>query len=135
MYFSIHIIRYRYVIDHVIAIKVKVIDPGIFIIQVPFKSFQCFRFLKQVHHSVEVKVISRQTKVFFGPVLCTNKHRCCCKDCKYRYGKYSFHGFRFLDYYLFNLIKAKGVPNKKPDRFDRVLINSAEEEGFEPPVP
>jgi len=59
----VSIIDHPYVVDPVVSVQVKVIDPGILIIQVAFKTLEGFRFLKEFHHGKEVQIVSRQTQV------------------------------------------------------------------------
>ena len=77
VHISIDIIGNRNIIYEVVTIQVQVIDGGFFVIQAPLKSFQGFRFLEQIHHGVEIQVVSRQTQVFIGIVLCRYEGRSC----------------------------------------------------------
>jgi len=72
------------VVDKIIVVKVEVIDPGIFIIQVFFETFKCFRFLEQVHHGVKVEVVTWQSKVLCRVVLCSGCASCCYQQCEDR---------------------------------------------------
>jgi len=56
---SIDIVADSYIINKVIAIKVEVIDPGILVVKVSFKTFKCFGFLEHLHYSIKVKIIAR----------------------------------------------------------------------------
>jgi predicted membrane protein len=73
------IVRNRNVIYQVVAVQVQVIDHGLIIIQATLKSFQGLGFLEEVHHGIEVKVVSRQSEVFFRVILGIYSNRCCCK--------------------------------------------------------
>jgi hypothetical protein len=112
VHISVCIIRNCDIIYIVIAVQVEVVNCRFLIVQASFKLFQCLRLLEQIHHSVEVEIVSRQTKVLFGIVLGNNVHGCCYKDCCY-YGMYCFHGVQFL-MIAFGMVKTKAVPKKKP---------------------
>jgi hypothetical protein len=86
VYISFHIVRNRNIIYKVIAVQVQVVDHGFLVIQALFKSFQGFRILEQIHHSIEVKIVSRQTKVFIGIALCRYSQGSCCKESQGIYG-------------------------------------------------
>jgi hypothetical protein len=70
VYLSLGIIGNRDVIDVVVAVQVQVVDHGLLVVQAPFECFQCLGFLEQVHHGIQVQVVSRQTQVFIRVILC-----------------------------------------------------------------
>jgi hypothetical protein len=49
----------------VIPVQVQVIHFRIFLIKLPFKTFQRLRLLKKLQNCVEIEVISRQIEFFF----------------------------------------------------------------------
>jgi hypothetical protein len=79
---AFHIVGNRNVVYEIISVQVQVIDHGLLIIQALFKSFQGLRLLEQIHYGIEVKVVSRQTQVFFGIVLRSYRYCSCGKDQK-----------------------------------------------------
>jgi hypothetical protein len=81
VYIPIHIISNRNIIDKVVPIQIQVVDHVLTVIQASLKSFQGFRLLEQVHHGIEVKIVTRKTEIFTGIILSRHKHRCRCKDC------------------------------------------------------
>ena len=82
VYITVYIILNCDVVDKVVVVQVEIVDPGIFIIQVSLETFKCFRFLEQVHHCIQVKVVTRQSKVLFRVVLCPDCASCCYQQCE-----------------------------------------------------
>ena len=80
MNIPVNIVENLYIIDVMIVVKVKIVDPGVFIIQAPFKPFKSFGFLEQIHHRIKVKVVARKTQIFIRIFL---RHHCC-PGCNYR---------------------------------------------------
>jgi hypothetical protein len=111
MHFSVWIVCNSDVIDVVIAVQVQVVDRRLLIIQTSLKFFEGLRLLEQVHHGVEVQVVSRQTKILIGIVLGSNGCRCGEQNCYTEYGSYCFHGVQLL-LVAFDLSTAKAVPKK-----------------------
>jgi len=66
---TIGIVLNRDIIDQIISIQVKVVDPGILVIEVPFEASRVSRFLEQFHYSIQIQVVSRQTKIFIRIIL------------------------------------------------------------------
>lgn len=66
---SISIIDHFDIVDQVIAVQVEVVDFSIGGIEVTFKPFECFRLLEEVHHGVEVQVITREVQFFISVIL------------------------------------------------------------------
>jgi hypothetical protein len=54
VHIPIDIIIHHDVIDHVVAIQVEIVHQSVFIIQISFKIFEGFRFLKQFHYCIEI---------------------------------------------------------------------------------
>lgn len=61
---SIHIVRNPDIVNVIVAIQVQIIDLGFLVVQFSFKTFQCFRLLKQFQYSVKVQVIAGQVQFF-----------------------------------------------------------------------
>jgi hypothetical protein len=72
MNIPVSIIDHPDVVDPVVPVQIKVIDPAVLIIQTAFKTLKGFRFLKEFHHGKEVQIVSRQTQVIviIFPGLC-----------------------------------------------------------------
>lgn len=62
MHISIRFINDPDVIDPVIPVQIKIINPGVLIIQVSFKTLKGLRFLEEFHNSKEVQVITWQSQ-------------------------------------------------------------------------
>ena len=77
MNITIDIIQYRNIVNIVVAIKVKVVDDLVRIVEASLKSLECCRFPEQVHYSVKIQVITWQTKIFLRIVL-RLEHAACC---------------------------------------------------------
>jgi len=54
VHISIDIVIHHDVIDHVVAIQVEVVHQSVFIVQLSFEIFECFRFLEQFHYCIEI---------------------------------------------------------------------------------
>lgn len=80
MNIPVNIVKDLYIIDVIIVIQVKIVDPGVLIVQAPFKPFKGFRFLEQFHYCIKIEVITRQTQIFIRIVL---RHHCS-PGCNYR---------------------------------------------------
>jgi len=95
MYIPVGIIGHGNIIHIPVPVQVQVVDPAVFTVEVPFKLFQGFRFLEELHDGVEVEVVAGQSEVFGLPLLCCggnnrrreNDQECC--------GDYIFHCSRF----------------------------------------
>lgn len=66
---AIDIIGNRDVIDQVVSVQVKIIDAGILRVELSFKLFKRFGFLKKLHYCIKIEVVPRKSQVFFRPIL------------------------------------------------------------------
>jgi hypothetical protein len=64
------VIEYPYIIDPVITVQIQIVDPGILVVQAPFKILKGFRFLKEFHHCKEVQVVTWQSQISVSIILC-----------------------------------------------------------------
>ncbi len=110
VHIPVHIVGNRNIIDQVIAVQVQVVNHLILAVEAPLKLLEGLRFLEQVHDGIEIQVVSRQTKVLFGVVLCSCKCCGCDQDQGCVYGAYCFHGVQLFGY-CFGISKAKAVPS------------------------
>jgi len=85
MYISIDIIGNGYIVHHVVPVQVEVIDPGILVIQIPFKAFKGLRFLEQLHHGIKVEIVARQTEILIRHALGPHCAPSCKEECEDRY--------------------------------------------------
>jgi len=114
MKITVGIIGNGYIVNQVVSVQVEVIDPGILIVQISFKSFQCLRFLEQLHHGIEVKIVTRQAKIFIRLVLGPHCTRSGKEECEDRCDNYFFHGLKFWKNKFFIICHAKPVPKNFP---------------------
>jgi hypothetical protein len=63
------------VINHVVTVKVEVVDPGVLVVEVPFEGFEGLRLLEKLHHCVEIQIVTRETQVLLRIVLCRDCRR------------------------------------------------------------
>ena len=66
----IFIIGNSYVIDHIVTVKVEVVDMRVFGIEIPLKSLKSLRLLEKIHNCVKVQIVTWETQVLLGIVLC-----------------------------------------------------------------
>ncbi len=70
------------VVNPAVAVEVEVVDAGILAVKSHFKAFQGFRLLEQLHGSVEIQVITRETQVILLPILSPDGCRGCDQEGK-----------------------------------------------------
>ena len=66
----VFIIGNSYVIDHIVTVKVEVVDMRVFGIEIPLKSLKSLRLLEKIHNCVKVQIVTWETQVLLGIVLC-----------------------------------------------------------------
>ncbi len=69
MHITISVVGDGYVVNHVVAVEVQVIDPCVLIVDVSLERFEGLRLLEEIHDCVEVQVITRETQVFLRVIL------------------------------------------------------------------
>lgn len=69
MHISVNIIRYCYVIDHIVTVEVEVVDMGFFSIEISLKSLKSLRILEKLHDCVKVQIVTRETQVLLRIIL------------------------------------------------------------------
>jgi hypothetical protein len=84
VYLPVYIVGNRYVVDEVVPVEIKVVDPGVPVIEVPFELLKGLRLLEEIHHGIEVHVVTRETQVLLRPVLSADYRPCCYQDCEDR---------------------------------------------------
>lgn len=62
---TFHIVLHADVVYLIITVQIEVIDFRIFLIQLPLKAFECFRFLEKLQNRVKVEIIARKIELFF----------------------------------------------------------------------
>ncbi len=75
MNIAVDIVGDGQVINHVVTVKVEVVDPGVLVVEVPLESFEGLRLLEKLHHCVEIQIVTRETQVFLRIVLCPDCRR------------------------------------------------------------
>lgn len=66
---TVDIVVNGYVVNQIVTVKVKVVDPGILLVQLFLKAFKRFGFLEKFHYCIEVKIITRQAEILIRHVL------------------------------------------------------------------
>jgi hypothetical protein len=66
----VNIIRNSYVVNHIVTVEVEVVDMRVLVIEISLESFKSLRLLKKLHNRVEVQIVTRETQVLLGVVLC-----------------------------------------------------------------
>ncbi len=75
MNIAVDIVGDSQVINHVVTVKVEVVDPGVLVVEVPLECFEGLRLLEKLHHCVEIQIVTRETQVLLRIVLC--------RDCRH----------------------------------------------------
>jgi len=70
MHVPVFIIRNSYVVNHIVTVEVEVVDVRVLVIEISLESFKSLRLLEELHNRVEVQIVTRETQVFLGIVLC-----------------------------------------------------------------
>jgi hypothetical protein len=84
MNITIDEIMNRYIVNQVITVKIKVVYPGIGIVETPFKAFQSLRLLEELHYGIEVQIVARQTEILIRPFLGPHCTPSCYQECEDR---------------------------------------------------
>ena len=75
MNIAVNIIGDGYVVNHVVTVKVEVVDPGVLVVEVPLEGLEGLRLLEKLHHCVEIQIVTRETQVLLRIVLCPDCRR------------------------------------------------------------
>ena len=67
---AVDIVGDSQVINHVVAVEVEVVDPGVLVVEISLEGFESLRLLEKLHHCVEIQIVTRETQVFLRIVLC-----------------------------------------------------------------
>jgi hypothetical protein len=59
MHILVGLVNDPYIVDIIVSVQIKVVDPIVLIIQGSFETFEGFGFLKKLHYGIKVQVITR----------------------------------------------------------------------------
>jgi hypothetical protein len=86
----------HYVIHVTIVVQVEVVDHFFRVIEFSFKGFQGFRLLEDIHHGIEVQVVTRQPEIPFRVGLRRERTSRKQEECEDRGDEIFFHSLRVL---------------------------------------
>ncbi len=83
MHLAVPVIGNSNVINTVVAVKVEIVDPVIPVVETSLERLKSHGIAEQVHYSVKIEVVTRETQVFLREVLAADCCHCC-QDCEDR---------------------------------------------------
>ena len=84
MNITIDVILNRYIVDQIITVQIKIVYPGIGIVETPFKAFEGLGLLEELHYGIKVQIVARQTKILIRPLLGPHCTPSCYQECEDR---------------------------------------------------
>lgn len=95
MNIAVGVVEHHYIIDHVVAVKIEVVDLRVLVVKIFLKLLEGLRLPEKFHYCIKIKVVARQTKIFLRIVLGFQSGACSHHRCNDRKSDKFFHDFWF----------------------------------------
>ncbi len=77
MHVAVAVIGYCDVVHPPVAVEVKVVDPGIPVVEASLEALKGRGIAEEIHDRVKIEVVTRETQVFLREVLAADCCQCC----------------------------------------------------------